>query len=111
MTDKIKKSENSTSAFQQAVASKAQRKDDIKKNPQQPLWSNFSLFGIVGWSVSVPILLAIAIGLWLDKHTASSHSWTMALLPVGVILGCFNAWRWISHEDRQIHKHTEESDD
>ncbi|MCD6526972.1 MAG: AtpZ/AtpI family protein [Desulfuromonas sp.] len=89
--------------FQQAVNSKARRKQKAQQQPQSAMWSHFGLFGLVGWSVSVPTLIAIAGGVWLDRHTTSTHSWTLTLLPVGVLLGCFNAWRWISFEERLIH--------
>lgn len=54
------------------------------------------LFGIVGWSIAVPTLLAIALGLYLDKKFESSFSWTLTLIFVGVIVGAFNTWRWLN---------------
>lgn len=53
-------------------------------------------FGIVGWSIAVPTLLAIALGVYLDKKFPSGFSWTLTLIFVGVILGAFNAWRWLN---------------
>lgn len=90
--------------FQQAVERKAKRKQSAQKHRGAPLWSHFGVFGLVGWSVAIPTLLAIAAGIWLDRHTSSRLSWTLTLLPVGVVLGCINAWRWISFEERQIHR-------
>ena len=59
--------------------------------------------GLIGWSVALPTLLGAALGLWLDKHYPGGHSWTLALLAAGLVLGCFNAWRWVAKEDREIH--------
>lgn len=53
------------------------------------------LFGIVGWSIAIPTVLGIALGVFLDKRFTQSFSWTITLLFAGVILGSFNAWRWI----------------
>lgn len=55
--------------------------------------------GLIGWSVVIPTLLGTAIGLWLDRRTPGSHSWTLALLVAGLVLGCFNAWHWVARED------------
>ena len=32
------------------------------------------------------------------------YSWTLMLLGVGVILGCLNAWFWVSKERQIIEK-------
>ena len=62
------------------------------------------MFGLIGWSVVIPTLLGVALGLWIDQTWPSRYSWTLMLLLLGIILGCLNAWRWISQEqpkDRQ----------
>jgi len=60
------------------------------------------MFGVVGWSVAVPTLLGIALGLWLDRLWPGGFSWTLALLLAGVTLGCLNAWYWVSLERKGI---------
>lgn len=91
-------------SFKREVATKAQRKEHARTHPASPLWSGFSLFGIVGWAVSIPTLLGIALGLWLDHNYSASHSWTLTMLALGLALGCYNAWRWVSQEERSIHR-------
>jgi ATP synthase protein I len=67
------------------------------------------MFGVIGWSVTVPTLLGAMLGLWLDRHHPGAHSWTLALLVAGLILGCANAWHWISDQNAAIHKeHTDD---
>lgn len=56
------------------------------------------LFGIVGWAISIPTIIGIAIGVFLDKKFTQSFSWTITLLFVGVVLGAFNAWHWIQEK-------------
>ena len=53
---------------------------------------------MVGWSVAIPSLLGIGLGVWIDTHIQSKYSWTLMLLVIGVALGCLNAWYWISKE-------------
>lgn len=60
------------------------------------------MFGLVGWSVAIPTLVGVAIGLWIDKTWPSRYSWTLMLLVPGLALGCFNAWYWITRERRRI---------
>ena len=69
---------------------------------QQGLLFGLGMFGIVGWSVAIPTLLGITLGIWIDRHWPSPYSWTLMLLFAGVILGCINAWYWIdtSHRSR-----------
>ncbi len=72
------------------------------------IWFGLGTFGIIGWSVSIPILIGIFIGAWIDSTWPSQFSWTLMLLLGGVVLGCMNAWRWIDRESRFV---DEEEDD
>lgn len=86
----------------------ADRKLKAQRHVTKTVWSGLGMMGLVGWSVSMPTLLGAMLGLWLDKHYPGEHSWTLALLTMGLALGCFNAWHWIVKEDREIHQ--DESD-
>lgn len=77
---------------------KAARKLKARRNPSQ-VWFGLGMMGLIGWSVVVPTLLGAALGLWLDARHAGQHSWTLALLVAGLVLGCWNAWRWVTKED------------
>ncbi len=56
------------------------------------------LFGIVGWSIAVPTLMGIFLGVFLDKKFTQSFSWTLTLLFAGVVIGSLNAWHWIKQK-------------
>ena len=58
-------------------------------------WEGVGRFGMVGWSICVPILLGLLLGWWLDKRTEDSHFWTTALLFTGLIFGCVNTAYWL----------------
>jgi len=61
-------------------------------------WSYLGLIGVVGWSVVVPMVLGILAGLWLDRRFEAGYKWTLALMLLGLCIGCLNAWRMITRE-------------
>lgn len=85
--------------FQRQIASKSDRKLKARKEVKN-LWVGLGMFGMVGWSVAIPSLLGIGLGVWIDTHIQSKYSWTLMLLVIGVALGCFNAWYWINKESQ-----------
>ena len=90
--------------FSHEVGVKAARKLKAQRQVTQTVWSGLGMMGMVGWSVAVPTLLGAGLGLWLDARYPGGHSWTLMLLAVGLVLGCFNAWHWVAKEDREIHE-------
>jgi ATP synthase protein I len=76
------------------------RKIRAKKEKQKGLWYGLGMFGLVGWAVSVPTLLAVALGIWIDQSFKSKYSWTLMLLVLGIGIGCVNAWYWITKESK-----------
>lgn len=60
------------------------------------------MMGLVGWPVAIPTLLGAALGTWLDKRHSGPHSWTLMLLIIGLMIGCANARRWVSKEDKAM---------
>jgi ATP synthase protein I len=89
--------------FSRRVAAQAARKRKALRNPAPGVWFGLGMTGLIGWSVVVPTLLGAALGAWLDRRYPGTNSWTLALLIAGLVLGCFNAWRWIAKEDKAMH--------
>ena len=85
------------------VGMKAARKLKARRS-RQGVWFGLGMMGLVGWSVVVPTLLGAALGIWLDKHHAGKHAWTLALLVAGVGIGCLNAWYWVARENDAMHE-------
>lgn len=83
-----------------AIGRSAERKLKARRTRNRSVWFGLGMFGLVGWAVAVPTLIGIAVGLWLDATLESARSWTLALLLAGVVLGCLNAWYWVSRESR-----------
>jgi ATP synthase protein I len=85
-----------------AVGAKEVRKIKARREKDRGIWFGLGMFGLVGWSVAVPTLIGIALGIWIDLKWPSRYSWTLMLLIIGVILGCSNAWFWINCERKKI---------
>jgi len=99
------------SEFSRAVAAKVARKLRAQLNSNQGVWFGLGMMGLVGWSVAIPALAGTAFGIWLDSHHPGNHSWTLALLIAGLVLGCFNAWHWVDKEDREMREDEENRHD
>lgn len=98
------------SAFSQEIGAKAARKLKAQRNSAQGVWFGLGMMGLIGWSVVVPTLLGAALGIWLDNRHPGKHSWTLALLVAGLVIGCLNAWRWVAKEDKEMRQEQENHD-
>lgn len=103
-SSKAEKDKSNNEKFSQQVDDMATRKLKAQRQINKTVWSGFGMMGLIGWSVVIPTVLGAALGIWLDKHYSGEHSWTLMLLIVGLCLGCFNAWRWVDKEDKEIHR-------
>lgn len=85
--------------LQRRIARKEVRKLKARREGDRSVWFGLGSFGLIGWSVAVPTLIGVAIGLWLDSQWPNQRiSWTLTLLVLGVALGCLNAWNWVKRE-------------
>jgi ATP synthase protein I len=91
--------ESNEHRFFQQVAEKENRKLKSQQEKKESALIGFGMFGMIGWSVAVPLLLGTALGIWLDKRYPESFSWTLTCLISGLIMGCIIAWNWINTED------------
>ena len=80
------------------VQRKADRKIRARIKEPRSLWYGLGMFGLVGWSVAIPTLIGIGLGVWIDTRSEGPYSWTLMLMLIGVIVGCLNAWYWVRKE-------------
>ena len=105
------KSEKDLDAFSRQVGVKAARKLKARRNGTPGVWFGLGMMGLIGWSVVVPTLLGASLGIWLDNRHPGSHSWTLMLLVIGLVVGCVNAWHWVSKEDKEMREGQEDGDE
>lgn len=97
--------------FPSEVQDRERRKLRARQHPPEVSWFGLGMFGMVGWSVAIPTVVGIFVGLWIDLKWPGPHSWTLMLLVIGLILGCLNAWFWVNRERRNIAQEREEHGD
>lgn len=111
MTRKVIRKEQE---FSERVGTKATRKRRARRLGEERVWFGLGMFGLVGWSVVVPTLLGVVLGIWIDSRWPGQVSWTLTLMIGGLILGCLNAWFWIEQEQREImqqYRHAEDHEE
>src|SRR5690606_2933830 len=81
--------------FRGAVERQGERRRRARRAGDRGFWFGLSSFGMVGWSIAVPTLLGVAIGLWLDARLGGGIRYTLSFLIAGLVLGMTNVWRWI----------------
>ena len=103
------KNDDNHAAFSRRIDDKAKRKLKAQRHATRTIWHGLGMMGLVGWSVVIPTILGAALGIWLDGHYPSRHSWTLMLLLIGLILGCINAWHWVAKEEKKIRQEQEDN--
>lgn len=91
------------------VAHKARRKINASRRSSSNVWFGLGMMGLIGWSVVIPTVLGAALGIWLDNHFGTPPSWVLTFLLVGLMIGCFTAWSWLSKEHSAMQE--DEDDD
>lgn len=90
--------ENGRQKMLRDVAAKQQRMLRARAE-RKANWSAITILGVVGWSIVLPTLAGVGIGVWLDQRWPARYSWSVTLLIAGLALGCVGAWLRI-REDR-----------
>lgn len=80
------------------IQTKEERKLKARREKDRGVWFGLGMFGLVGWSVAVPTVIGVAVGVWIDKTWPGPYSWTLMGLVLGVVVGCINAWYWVKRE-------------
>lgn len=104
----ISSEEKREKEYLREIEKKEKRKIKAQSRKNRTIWMGFGLFGIIGWSVMIPTIIGIGIGLWADNKWPGQISWTLTFLFIGIALGCWNAWYWVQKERRLIEKERDE---
>ncbi len=95
-------------AFSREIGVKEKRKLRAQRHQDRGIWFGLGTIGVIGWSVALPTVLGAALGVWLDRRHPGKYSWTLMLLTIGLVLGCWNAAHWLAREQKEIRKEQED---
>lgn len=95
---------NDQDKFARTIRRKQARRIRARREKQNTFWYGLGMFGTIGWSVAIPTLIGVALGLWIDGRWPGRVSWTLTLLFLGLVLGCVNAWYWVKREREAMEK-------
>jgi len=82
------------------VGKKARRRVKARRTRDRSVWFGLGMFGMVGWTIAITTIIGVVTGMWIDRTWPGPYSWTLTLLFIGLIVGCLNAWYWVSRESR-----------
>ncbi|MCD6390048.1 MAG: AtpZ/AtpI family protein [Desulfobulbaceae bacterium] len=82
------------------IDDKVKQRQKAQREKQQTIFFGFGTFGMVGWSVAIPTLLATLVGRWLDTLRPWPFSWTLTGLFTGLMAGIFIAAKWVKSKGR-----------
>lgn len=88
--------------FEDEIAAKEARKIKAQRGKSRGIWFGLGMMGVIGWSVAVPALMGVLVGVWIDINYPGPISWALTFLFVGLAVGCVNAWYWIKKEQKEI---------
>ena len=80
------------------VSEKEERRLKARREKNRSIWFGLGMMGLVGWTVAIPTVIGIGIGLWLDSKFPGRISWTLTGMFIGLSIGCYTAWRWVERE-------------
>lgn len=83
--------------FGNTIGRKAARRIRARRETDS-VWFWLGMLGMIGWSVALPTLLGVLLGVWLDRVAPAPFSWVLSLIVVGLVLGLANAWFWVRRE-------------
>lgn len=94
--------------FGEQVSRKELRKIRSRGRDDGSIWYGLGMFGIIGWSVAIPTLIGLALGIWVDNRWPGDFSWTLTLMSGGLLVGGFIAYTWVKGEQRRVEQESEQ---
>lgn len=81
-----------------SVKIRRERLERWRRSGERPIGQNLAMIGVLGWLIVVPTLIGMFTGRWLDGRFGTEIFWTTSLLFLGLVIGCYLAWRRVHRE-------------
>lgn len=91
-----------TTELEEIVRRKTDRRQRARRGGGVSIWSYLGTFGLVGWTVAVPTLLGLTIGVYVENRWAEgSNRAAITGLVLGAAVGSAMAWYWVRRESEE----------
>ncbi|GEM_PF-292662 len=88
--------------LEEIVRRKTDRRQRARQGGGVSIWSYLGTFGLVGWTVAVPTLLGLMIGVYVENRWAEgSNRAVITGLVLGAAVGSAMAWYWVRRESEE----------
>lgn len=69
-----------------------------RERGHRSFWRSLGVVGMVGWPIALGAVGGVFLGRYLDKNGGTEIRYTLMLMTVGVMLGCFSAWKTVAQK-------------
>lgn len=70
-----------------------------REQGHRSFWRSLGVIGMVGWPIALGSVGGTLLGRYLDTRLDTGIRFTLMLMTVGVLIGCFAAWRTVVQKD------------
>jgi ATP synthase protein I len=81
-----------------AVRQQRERQREWQREGEPSMAQYVVQIGVLGWIIVAPTLIGLFIGRWLDHRLGTGIFWSAPLLGIGVMFGCWSAWKWMHRQ-------------
>lgn len=67
-----------------------------REKGHRSFWRSLGVLGMVGWPIALGSVGGSFLGRYLDTRFDSGIRYTLMLMTVGVMIGCFAAWKTVT---------------
>lgn len=89
---------DNSEALKESVRLARERRERAREQGERPIAKNLAMIGALGWLIVVPTIVGVLGGRWIDKSQGDGPFWTLSLLFVGLVVGCWLAWKRMNRE-------------
>ncbi len=82
----------------QAVRERRARAEHWRSEGEPSVMRFVGQIGVLGWIIVAPTLLGLFAGRMIDRWLGTGIFWSAPLLLIGVVIGCWSAWRWMHQQ-------------
>jgi len=99
LTRRLRADSSNADALAKVARHAVERDAHGREVPEPSLGARLGQIGVLGWTIIIPMLLALFAGRWLDRTLQTNVFFSGSLLMLGAAIGFWSAWRWMHMRD------------